>query len=255
MRTTQSLPITNLKYADPPPEADKLRVAWHPLTLWSWADALACTATILPQLGHAENPARVLSRWSRNLLRALHVEVEFTAPIHEGAQLWVSNHLSWLDAAVLMAQRPMGTLAKAEVATYPLLGSHARRAGLQFVDREDPRHRAVALLELVRQWRTCAPFLLFPEGTTTNGSDLAPLYEGGMRAAFRMGLSVLPLRLESPDAHYPWIGEASLAPHIGVLCRSERTRVRVHPGAVITSTVDEDAWLQTVRTHLNPHSI
>ena len=231
-----------------------LKSAWDPRTLWTWAEALACTACILPRLGNAADPARVLSRWSCNLLRALHVEVEFTAPLPAGVQIWVANHLSWLDAAVLMAQRPMGLLAKAEVATYPLLGRHARRARLQFVDREDPMHRAMALLELVRHWRMGAPFLLFPEGTTTRGDGLAPLHEGGLRAAFRLGLKVLPLRLESPDAHYPWIGEASLPPHILTLCRSERTRVRVHPGTVMAPVGDEDAWLRALRLHLDPHS-
>jgi 1-acyl-sn-glycerol-3-phosphate acyltransferase len=196
----------------------------------------------------------VLSRWSRNLLRALHVEVEFMAPLPEGAQIWVANHLSWLDPAVLMAERPMGTLAKAEVASYPLLGRHARRAGLRFVDREDPAHRAVALLELVRHWRTGAPFLLFPEGTTTRGGGLAPFFEGGLRAAFRNGFSVLPLRLESPDTHYPWTGDASLPPHLQTLCRAARTRVKVHPGTVMRPTGDEDAWLRALRMQLDPRS-
>ena len=236
-------------------DASILRAAWHPLTLWAWAEALAVTASILPRLGQTKDPSRLLSHWSRNLLRALRVEVEFTAPIPAGAQIWVANHLSWLDAAVLMAQRPMGTLAKTEVAAYPVLGRHARRAGLQFVDRDNPVNRAAALLELIRHWRTGAPFLLFPEGTTTNGDGLATLHEGGLRAAFRLGLSVLPLRLESPDAHYHWIGEASLPPHIQMLCRSERTQVRVHPGTVMTPGGDEDAWLRALRLHLDPHSL
>lgn len=242
-------------YVNAAVDASTLRAAWHPRTLWAWVEAIAVTTSILPRLGQTKDPARLLSHWSRNLLRALRVEVEFTTPIPGGAQIWVANHLSWLDPAVLMAQRPMGTLAKAEVATYPMLGRHARRAGLQFVDREDHVHRAAALLELIRHWRTGAPFLLFPEGTTTNGDGLATFQEGGLRAAFRLGLSVLPLRLESPDAHYPWIGQASLPPHIQMLCRSERTRVRVHPGTVMTPGGDEDAWLRALRSHLNPHSI
>ena len=254
MRTIQYLPASDWKYAGSSVESGALRSAWHPRTLWAWAEVLAVTGSILPGLGRPEDPACRLSHWSRNLLRALHVEVELLAPIPERAQIWVANHLSWLDAAVLMAQRPMGTLAKAEVAAYPVLGRHARRAGLQFVDREDPVHRAVALLELVRHWRTGAPFLLFPEGTTTCGAGLAPLFEGGLRAAFRQGLSVLPLRIQSPDLHYSWIGEASLPPHIQTLCRSERTRVRIHPGAVMAPSGDEDAWLRALRLHLDPHS-
>ncbi len=253
MSTIQGLPAAAWEFGDTALEPSQLRAAWHPQTLWAWAEALAVTGYILPQLGQAEDPARVLSRWSRNLLRALNVEVQFTSPLPAGAQIWVANHLSWLDAAVLMAQRPMGTLAKVEVASYPMLGRHARRAGLQFVDRDDPAHRAVALLELIRHWRTGAPFLLFPEGTTTRGDGLAPLHEGGLRAAYRLGLSVLPLRIESSDAHYSWVGEASLPPHIQVLCRCQQTRVRVHPGPVVAPTGDEEAWLRALRNHLDPH--
>jgi hypothetical protein len=75
-----------------------------------------------------------------------------------------------------------------------------------------------------------------------------------LRAAFRLGLNVLPLRLESPDAHYPWIGEASLPPHLQVLCRSRRTRVKVHPGPVILPAGDEESWLRALCAHLDPHS-
>lgn len=224
--------------------------SWHPRTLWSWVDALGSTACILPRLRGARDPALVLNRWSRNLLRALRVKVDFHRPIPDGAQIWVSNHLSWLDAPALLAQRPMGTLAKVEVGGYPMLGRHARRAGLRFVNREDPLSRAIALLEITRHWSGGAPFLLFPEGTTTLGEGLASLYEGGLRAAYRLGLSVLPLRLESPDAHYPWTGDATLLPHLQAVCRARMTRVQIHPGPLLLPTGDEDAWLQAVRAHL-----
>ena len=237
---------------EPTQNPSDLSPPWHPRTLLTWADALGSTAYILPRLGRAEAPSLVLNRWSRNLLRALRIKVNLSAPMPQGAQLWVSNHLSWLAAPVLLAQRPMGTLAKSEVAHYPLLGLHARRAGLRFVNREDPASRAAALLEITRHWREGAPFLLFPEGTTTRGDKLAPMYEGGLRAAFRMGLSVLPLRLESPDAHYPWTGDESLLPHIQRLCRVNQTNVTIHPGAAMRAVGDEETWLQSIRTHLAP---
>lgn len=251
----QSLASPALDRARAPAEPGEPRGAWHPRTLWTCGHALLSTARILPRLGRAEHPTRLLSGWSRNLLSVLHVEVEIAAPIPQEPQLWVANHLSWLDPLVLMAQRPMGTLAKADVAGYPVLGRHARRAGLLFVAREDPTQRAAVLFELIREWRKGSPFLLFPEGTTTNGTSLAPFYEGGLRTAFRLGLKVLPLRVESPDAHYPWTGDASLPPHFQALCRACRTRVRVYPGPVMTPTGDEEIWLRTLRAYLEPRSI
>ena len=224
--------------------------AWHPRTLRAGAAALGATASVLLRLRWANEPSLALSRWSQELLRALRVEVHLASPIPEGAPLWVANHLSWLDPMVLLARRPMGTLAKREVADYPVLGPQVRRAGLLLVDRKDPVDRAAALAAMLARWRQGAPFLLFPEGTTTCGGRLAPLHEGGLRAAYRMGIPVLPLRIDSPDPHYPWIGEESLLPHLNALCRARRTLVRLLPGEVLRPDGNEETWLRAVRDQL-----
>ena len=93
-----------------------------------------------------------------------------------GAPIWVANHLSWLDPLVLLSLRPSLVLAKAEVAEYPFIGALAQRHGLRFVRRESLASRAAALRGLSEVMESGDPILLFPEGTTTQGSGLAPLY-------------------------------------------------------------------------------
>ena len=52
----------------------------------------------------------------------------------------------------------LGARVVREVDDYYQRGDRRGWAGLQFVDRKDPVHRAATLLDLIRHWRTGAPF-------------------------------------------------------------------------------------------------
>lgn len=195
-----------------------------------------------------------LHHWSCGAIRALCLEIEIRGQPMNSAPLWVANHLSWLDPLALLSLRPMGVLAKSEVADYPLIGDAARRSGLTFVDRNQATSRAAALVRLASDLRKGRPMLLFPEGTTTLGQGLSSLQEGGLRAAYRCGVAVQPLRLSSPDAWYPWIGDDALLPHLRKILRATTTRLRLDVGEVLDPArfAHEDAWCQTIRRQLNP---
>ena len=224
----------------------------HPVPALRLAATLGGTLWAMGVLTQARDPKLPAHAWARRTLRLMGVETRLAAPIPTGAQVWVSNHLSWLDPLVFLSLRPSMAMAKAEVATYPLIGTGASRIGLRFVDRSNLFSRAAALRGMVRDLRAGADFLLFPEGTTTSGESLAPLYQGGLRMAHRLGVKLLPLRLASDDAHYPWIGDDSLVPHLKRLAQTRGTRVTVHPGAILDPAdwASEDLWVQAIRTHM-----
>lgn len=224
----------------------------HPCPALRLAATLGGTLWTVGRLARTRTPRLSAHRWAGRTLRRLGVEVRLLAPIPPGAQVWVSNHLSWLDPLIYLSLRPSMALAKAEVAAYPLIGQGASRIGLRFVDRDNLFSRAAALRGMVRDLSAGEDFLLFPEGTTTRGDRLAPLCEGGLRMAYRLGVKLLPLRLGSLDAHYPWIGDDSLVPHLKRVARSRSTRVTVLPGPVLDPTqwADEGLWVEAIRTHL-----
>jgi lyso-ornithine lipid O-acyltransferase len=215
---------------------------------------LGMTTWTIGRLHAAGDPERLMHGWVRSILRALRVHVEVQGELHAWPQLWVSNHLSWLDPLVLMGLRPMGALAKSEVARYPLIGPASRKIGLSFVDRSDPTSRASALARLVSELRKGESMLLFPEGTTTRGERLAPLQEGGLRAAFRCGTPIQTMRISSEDAAYSWIGDDSLLPHIVRIMKASGTRIRVQAGAVLEpwQFPDEEQWIDAIRRELAP---
>ncbi len=122
------------------------------------------------------------------------------------------------------------------------------------MDRSDPLSRAAALAAFAGDLRRGQPLLLFPEGTTTRGGTLAPLFEGGLRAAHALGVTVLPLRLESAAPHYPWTGDEALLPHLGAMVRVPSTRVEILPGPLLHSALEPDpeAFLRRIAAHLRP---
>lgn len=193
-----------------------------------------------------------LERWSRGVLDSLGVQVRVEGAIPEGAPLWIANHMSWLDPLALLSLRSAQVLAKAEVGEYPLIGALARRHGLRFVRRESLASRTAALQGLMSAMDDGEPLLLFPEGTTTRGRGLAPLYRGGICAAFRKRVAVLPIRLSSPDPWYPWVGEAELLPHLKNLAQLGCTRLDVRPGPLLDpgDFPDENVWGEAVRHSL-----
>ncbi|HTL98196.1 MAG TPA: lysophospholipid acyltransferase family protein, partial [Holophagaceae bacterium] len=148
------------------------------------ARLVGVTGAALPRLAAGRSADRTLHHFSRRALRALPLRIEWLGEPDLGAPLWIANHLSWIDPIVLFSLRPMGILAKAEAASYPVIGSWMRRAGLRFVDRDDPTSRGAALAALTRDLQAERPMLLFPEGTTTTGA-LTDLRPGGLLAAHR----------------------------------------------------------------------
>ena len=90
-----------------------------------------------------------------------------------GATLYVSNHCSWLDIPVLMARADARFVSKAELAHWPLFGLLARLGGTIFVSRKrnglgDEAQAMAASLQAGHG------LVLFPEGTTSDGSRVLP---------------------------------------------------------------------------------
>lgn len=221
----------------------------------SWAGVLWPTFALLPRLAAGAEPQPGLHRWARRLVPALGLDLQVDGHLRRDIPLWVANHLSWVDPLVLMSLRPMGTVAKGEVAGYPLIGRWAKQSGLHFVDREDPTSRAAALAAFASALKAGKDMLLFPEGTTTRGGRLAPFYEGGLRAVHELGLPVQPLRISSPAPHYPWTGDETLVPHLRTLLGT-RTPVSVVAEAPLhpAGFRDPEAWIAALRAALEPRS-
>ncbi|HUN52921.1 MAG TPA: lysophospholipid acyltransferase family protein [Candidatus Sulfotelmatobacter sp.] len=103
------------------------------------------------------------------------------------------NHPSLLDAVLIIARLPnVVCAAKAEIWDNPFLGGGARLAG--FIRNDSP---ARLIREAVRQVRGGRHFLIFPEGTRTNGGAIGGFKGGFALIAKQAGVAVQTVFIES----------------------------------------------------------
>ncbi|MFQ5446551.1 MAG: lysophospholipid acyltransferase family protein [Saprospiraceae bacterium] len=79
---------------------------------------------------------RIRQGWVRKVLRVLGVEVEMTGQPPEGPVVFIGNHRSYLDPVVALRDVMALPVAKAEVASWPLIGYGAKISGILYVKRE-----------------------------------------------------------------------------------------------------------------------
>ncbi|MBV8071839.1 MAG: 1-acyl-sn-glycerol-3-phosphate acyltransferase [Acidobacteriaceae bacterium] len=167
---------------------------------------------------------RVARAWARTLLSVsgIRVRVEGLEQIDPaGSYVFISNHLSYMDTPVALANVPVQFrfLAKRGLFQIPFLGTHLSRAGHIPVPREDPR-AAVKTMQLaaetIRQKRIS--LLIFPEGGRSHDGVLRPFKEGGAYIAIRAGVPVVPMVM---------LGTRELLPYGGGVVLSGTVTLRI----------------------------
>ena len=137
--------------------------------------AAGCLADYLCSGAGGDLPSRVawLRRTARRHAKWIGLKIRVHGDVPR-AGLIVANHVSYLDIVALSAVAGCAFVAKKEVASWPLFGLYAKLGATVFVDRE----RRGAVAEVAGQMRTLLdagiPVVLFPEGTSSDGSAVLP---------------------------------------------------------------------------------
>lgn len=195
--------------------------------------------------------------WSRRLCRILGVRLQARGTAHDGATLFVANHISWLDIFCIAAVCPTHFLAKQDVAVWPLFGWLCRRAGTAFIRRGGNNGAGEATEQLVWRLRQGERVLVFPEGTSTTGETVRRFYPRLFQVALlaRCPVQAIALRYPHPQGVnpvVPFIGDDELLPHLWRLLGEPITRVELYFGAVrVPPHSSRDALAQL--THLEIH--
>jgi 1-acyl-sn-glycerol-3-phosphate acyltransferase len=90
----------------------------------------------------------------------------------------ISNHLGYLDIMAFAALHRCVFVSKAELRATPFLGWMTSMAGSVFVDRGRGRSALTAGAGMIAAADDGIPVVFFPEGTTSNGSDVLKFHSG-----------------------------------------------------------------------------
>lgn len=120
--------------------------------------------------------------------------------------VFVSNHISYLDSAVLVKafRQPVRALGKSEMAAVPIFGFIYKNA-IVTVNRVNAEERAKSIRILKSIIKKGISIMVFPEGTfNETGKPLKEFYDGAFRIALEMQTPIKPvLFLDTYDRmHY-----------------------------------------------------
>ncbi|MDX1387779.1 MAG: lysophospholipid acyltransferase family protein [Acidobacteriota bacterium] len=184
---------------------------------------------------------RVFRTWSRIVLRLLGARVEVAGPPPAAPFFMVSNHLSYVDIAVLASQLDCVFVAKAEIADWPIFGPLCKAVGTIFVDRTSKRDIPRVSDLMKRTMKRGKGIVLFPEGTSTEGATVLKFKPALLEPAASAELPVVTATLtyHTPPATEParlavcWWGDMTFTHHVRALFR--------HPGFVARIAFGENA--------------
>lgn len=180
---------------------------------------------------------RIPGLFHRCVLRILRVEVRTHGfPGAATPKLLVSNHVSWTDICALSTIVPVCFLSKKEVGTWPVVSTFARLQSTVFVDREQAKSIVGANAAMVERMHDNIRVVLFPEGTTTDGSALAHFHSSHfaaardyLRRAPQVGTFVIqPVAIRYSHKHVAWYGDAALLPHLLELLKGPEIRCDIY---------------------------
>jgi lyso-ornithine lipid O-acyltransferase len=136
--------------------------------------------------------------------------------------LVVANHLSYIDIVVLSGVMPCFFVAKMEIGGWPFFGRAARSGGTIFVDRGS-LESAKSVAEQMKDRLTMPiriPVLLFPEGTSTDGSEVIRFHSRLIDPATSLGIPITSAAIRyatndgTPERELCWYGDETFVNHL-----------------------------------------
>jgi lyso-ornithine lipid O-acyltransferase len=197
---------------------------------------------LVPQVFH-----RIMSR-----LLGLKVVVR-GSPSSLRPLLLASNHTSWLDIIVITSFLPVIFVAKQEVSSWPFFGWLAQLQRSIFVNRAKKQdvHRPIG--QIADALRSGEVVTLFPEGTSTDGTDVSPFrsalvgaaHETLRRATDFPAVTIQPLAITYVGANGKlavWAREDETAffPHLLQVATLQQIDVLFTWGEPITADANSD---------------
>jgi 1-acyl-sn-glycerol-3-phosphate acyltransferase len=179
--------------------------------------------------------------------------------------LFIANHMSYLDIPALGRFLPTRFISKAEVAEWPLFGLLAKLQDTVFIERRGrlAREHSSAITLVLEDKKN---IVLFPEGTSTDGTHLKPfkssLLQTVLEAKVPVTLQAVSIACVDEDglaALYPWYGDMTLVDHLWKVLQAKRFRLHItfHPPLDAKSFTDRKLMAEALQAQVTsgPHGI
>lgn len=117
--------------------------------------------------------------------------------IKDEAVLFVSNHQSYFDIPLIMStiDVPQGFIAKKELEKWPFVSMWMKYMHCVFMDRENIRKSAEAIVQGIQILKSGHSMFIFPEGTRSKGKSTASFKAGSFKLALKSKVKIIPVTI------------------------------------------------------------
>lgn len=139
--------------------------------------------------------------WSRSVFRLILCPVHVRRKNHNQvskAVIFVSNHMSYLDALVLVAFLPKDIciIGKRELLRVPIVNGFIKKLGHRTVERADFLESLSDTNNIMTELRQGRSLLIFPEGTFSYATGLRPFKLGAFKLATETHSTLCPIAIQ-----------------------------------------------------------
>lgn len=126
------------------------------------------------------------------------VNVEGLENIPEGPVVYVCNHQSNFDIAVILYHIPKnkGFVVKKELESAGYLSRWMKLIGCVFIDRSNAKKSLSAILEGIKNIKSGQSMVVFPEGTRSKSNKMGEFKAGALKLATKPQVPIVPLTMD-----------------------------------------------------------
>ncbi len=172
--------------------------------------------------------------WLGAIAYILGIRIEVLGDLTESATLLVANHISWLDIPVIGYAANPRFLSKSEVKKWPIIGWLAQSAGTLFLQRGEASATESAKQAIISGLESGGKVIIFPEGTTSDGSSMKHFHARLYAAPIQTQSLVQPVALiylnnkGECNTIVPYVGKQTLLSNVWNIARQRESYVQVH---------------------------
>ena len=160
-----------------------------------------------------------IRKWGRGLLWIFNIKLTVHPDNAEyKGGLVVSNHMGYVDIFVHSALCGMRFCPKSDVRSWPVLGWYAGLTHPIWIDRRSRIKSKDALEEFCETLQHQVPLIVYPEGTSTDGTQVLPFKTSSFEVAAAGGFPIQPIvtiyRVPEGSDSPCWYTDIGIIPHL-----------------------------------------
>ncbi len=145
---------------------------------------------------------KIMMIWMNVLSKIIGIKVIIEGKPDYTADLYVSNHVTYLDIIILNRILPVNFIAKKDIASWPVIGYLASKTGTLFIKRGDSRESNKMIDQMKERFHLKRKVIFFPEGKIGSGSIVKKFHSKLFKSIENENISIQPIAIRYPK-RYP----------------------------------------------------